>query len=184
MIQNLNALKLRLKNLRRENSDHRWFIPLLALREVLLEDIIRKALQDTGIKSYYLDEMANHILPDGVKIFAILVLTDQAALTSKFIEEGEFHDQRLPFSLNILGKQLSLPSAKDFYEKQWELTAPTFYRGTIHKSLNDRSILPFTKDKRIGNGAFGTVYEIKLDQSHQQLNGLFQDRVQGYSLLY
>jgi len=177
MDQNINNLKSRLKDLRRENADHRWFIPQLALCEALSEDAIWKALHDTRTKSYQLDEMVKHILTNGMKIFAVLVLTDQAALTSKFIEQGEFLDQRLPFSLDILGKQLSLPSAKDFYERQWELTAPTFYRGTIHKSLDNRSILPFVRDERIGNGAFGTVYKIELDHDHQQLQGQFQHKV-------
>jgi hypothetical protein len=177
MDQNINDLKSRLKDLRRENADHRWFIPQLSLYEALSEDAIQKALQDSGTKLYQLDEIVKHIITDGMKIFAILVLTDQVARTSKLIEEGEFHDQRLPFNLDILGKQLSLPSAKDFYERQWELTAPTFHRGTIHKSLDNRSILPFARDKRIGNGAFGTVYEIELDHDHQQLEGQFQYKV-------
>jgi len=167
MDQTINDLKSRLKDLRRENADHRWFIPQLELCEALSENAIWKALQDAGTKSYQLDEMVEHILTNGMKIFAVLVLTDQAAHTSKFIQEGELFDQRLPFSVDILGKQLSLPSARDFYERQWELAVPTFYRGTIHKSLDNRSILPFTRDKRIGNGAFGTVYEIELDHGHQ-----------------
>jgi hypothetical protein len=178
MNQNPNNLKSRLKHLRRENADHRWFIPQLRLCEVLSEDATRKALQDVGTKSYQLNEMVKRILPDGMKIFAILVLTDQTALTSKFIEEGELYDQRLPFSVDILDKQLSLPFAKDFYEKQWELTAPNFYYGSINKLLNERSVLPFIKDKHIGKGAFGTVYEIELDHDHQQPEDPFQGKVQ------
>lgn len=177
MDQDLKSLELRIKGLRRENADHRQFIPQLPLREVFSKDAIWKALHDSGIKRYQLDEMVDRILKDGIKIFAILVLTHQAGLTPRFIEEAEFHDQRLPFSLEILEKQLSLPSAKDFYEKQWELIAPTFYRGTIHKSLNSRFILPFVLDQRIGSGAFGTVYEIELDHDHQQLDDLFQGRL-------
>ncbi|KAF2474368.1 kinase-like protein [Lindgomyces ingoldianus] len=177
MDKKTNDLESRIKSLRRENADYRWFIPELLLREALSEDVVRKALLDVGAKPYHLDEIVKHVLTSGIKIFAVLVLTNQAAMTSKFIEEGEFQDHRLPFNLNTLDKQLSLPAAKDFYERQWEFTAPTFYRGTIHRLLNDRSVLPFTKDKRIGNGAFGTVYEIKLDQSHQKMEGAFQNRL-------
>ena len=179
MNQNQSDLKIRLKDLRRENSDHRWYVPQLPLCKALSEDAIRKALQDVGTKPYQLDEIVKHVLSHGIKIFAILVLTDQAAHVSKFIEACELHDVRLPFSLNVLDKQLPLPFSKDFYEKQWELSAPIFRRGTINKSLNDRSILPFTKDRRIGTGAFGTVYEIELDHSHQELEGPFQDKVWG-----
>ena len=182
MDQHPKNLKSRLKALRRETADHRWFIPQLPLRKILSEDTIRKALQEAETKPYQLDEMVKHILAGGMKIFAILVLTDQPALTSKFIEEGELHDQRLPFLSGTLHKQLSLPSAKDFYERQWELTAPTFYHGAINKLLNERSVLPFVKEKHIGKGAFGTVYEIELDHDHQQLEGPFQNKVRWYSM--
>ena len=177
MVQSLKALKLRIKDIRCENSDHRWFVPLLPLREILSQDVILKAVRDAGTKAYHLDEVVDRILSNGLKIFAILVLTDQAALAFKFIQEGELLDERLPFSLEILKMRLSLPHVKDFYEKQWELSVPTFDRGTIHKSLDDRVILPFIRDKRIGNGAFGTVYEIELNHNHQQLQGQFQHKV-------
>jgi hypothetical protein len=177
MGQNLDNLKCRLKDLRRENADNRWFIPQLRLYQVMSKDAVRKALQDAGIKSYHLDETAEDVFTYGIKIFAILVLTDQAKHTFKFIEKGDLHDQRLPFSLDILEKRLSLPFAKDFSERQWELTAPTFHRGTINKYLDDRFVLPFVEDERIGKGAFGTVYKIKLDHNHQQLNDRFANRV-------
>jgi hypothetical protein len=177
MGQSLDHLKFCLKDFRRENADNRWFIPQLRLYQVMSKDTVRKALQDAGIKSYHLDEIAEDVFIHGIKIFAILILTDQAKHTFKFIEKGELHDQRLPFSLDILEKRLLLPFAKDFNERQWELTAPTFHRGTINKYLDNRSVLPFAEDERIGNGAFGTVYKIKLDHNHQQLKDHFANRV-------
>ncbi|RYP90030.1 hypothetical protein DL770_003875 [Monosporascus sp. CRB-9-2] len=62
---------------------------------------------------------------------------------------------------------LSEEMAKDFEEKQWEFIAPTFRRGTLHRRLGDSTILPFTQNKRIGKGAFGTVYEVVIDTDNQ-----------------
>ena len=116
MDQTLNDLKLRLKDLRRKNANDQWFIPQLPLSEALAEDAVRIALQDAGIELYRLDEIAKYILTSGIKIFAILVLTGQAAHISRFIEAGELHDLRLPFGLDILCSKIFLHGAQHFFE--------------------------------------------------------------------
>lgn len=161
----------------RRITDRRHYIPQLSLEKVMTRGAIRSALRDAGTELYQLEEITEEISRDGVRIFAILVLTDQAAFITRIIEAGELHDQRLPFSLDLLHEQLSLPFAIDFHNTQWELIAPTFSHGTIDKLFNDKSILPFTKDEYIGSGAFGVVYQIELDHSHQQLDDQFRNDV-------
>lgn len=184
-------LKLRLESLRclrcttvdeyaadRPKANDQWFIPQLSLYQTLTNHAVRQALQGAGIESYRLDEITQTVLNCGIKIFAILVLINQVAQTLRFIEESEFHDQRLPFDLNSLYKRFSLASATiEFSERQWEVIAPTFHRGTINKIFNEKSILPFAKDFWIGQGAFGTVYQIELHSGHQQIEDHFPHKV-------
>lgn len=176
MRQKLENLKFRRKNLRCENADHRWFIPQLSLSPALSKDAIRDALRDAGMHLYHLDEVVEEIVTDSVKIFAVLVLIDQVNHISKLSERGELHDRRLPFSIDILEKQLLLTFPKDFYEKQWELATPTFHRGTINKFINGRFVLPFTEEQQIGEGAFGNVYKITLHPNHQSLGYSFEKK--------
>ena len=177
MAHNSEDLKLRLKNLRRENADHRWFIPQLSLRDTLSKNALWEALKAADVDPNHLDEIAECIFASGINIFAVLLLTDQVGCVSKFIEMGELYDQKLPFSLGFLEQRPWIPSAKDFFERQWEVAVPVFSRGTINKCLDERSIIPFIRDKKIDKGGFGTVYEIELDHDHQQLDGIFPSRV-------
>lgn len=177
MDQSSDDLKSCLKDLRRKNVHCHWFIPGRSLSTALSKEAIRKALLAVRVRPYSVDEIVEHVSKNGTKIFGILVLIDQAAIASHFIEEGNLQDHKLPFSKAILDKLLSPPAARDFDEKQWEVIAPTFDRSMINKSLQAEYILPFVKDKEINKGAFGIVYEIELDKDHQKLEKTFQRKV-------
>jgi hypothetical protein len=176
MESNPSLLAFRLRELRRLNSEHKHFIPQLSLCKVMSRDVIRKVLQDTGTEPYNLDEMADYISINSIKIFAILVLIGQAAFASSFVE-AELSDRQLPLSSDTLRDQLSLRFFNDFHEMQWEFTAPIFHCSTINRTFNPMTILPIIKNMAIGQTAFTNMYEIKLDSCHQQLEGPFQHRV-------
>lgn len=176
MVPNPNILADRIRDLRRLNSGHQWFIPQLSLYQLMSRDAIRRALQDTGTEPYNLDEMVEYISRNGIKIFAILVLIDQGAFASSFVK-AKLTDQQLPFSSDTLCNHLSPQSSGHFYERQWKFTALAFHRSTTNRTFSSISILPFVDEKFIGSGSFASVYEIKLDSCHQQLEGPFQHRV-------
>lgn len=172
----MDQLKSTIKNLRRKNASHRWFIPDLLFSSVITEDAIREALVDWP--SYQREETVEKV-KRGKKIFCILILLGHAAQLAKFIEADQLEDTKLPFKSEILIQEIHLSEeeARDFDERQWELVAPTFRRSTLNRRLGEGAILPFTQHKWIGKGAFGDVYEVTLDPSHQELGEIFPEKV-------
>ena len=169
-------LKSKIRDLRRKNALHDSFIPQSLFYSVMTEHAIRGALVNWS--SYQREEVVQKVFQCGKKIFGILLLLGHTALLSKFIEADQL-DTKLPFTAETLTHdvQLSNEEAEDFEERQWEFMAPTFCRGTLNRRLSDSAVLPFTQDKRIGKGAFGTVYETVLDPSHQGLDTTFPEKV-------
>lgn len=179
----MNQLKSEIKHLRRQNASHRYYIPESSFFKLITEEVIRRSLATSP--SYQRDEIVQRVLDRGRKIFGILALIDCTAELSKFIDVDQLQDTRLPFKKETLIQDVHLSSAEaeDFFERQWELTAPTFYRGTLHRCLPNNTVLPFPKEKKIGRGSFGTVYEVTLDPGHQELDNVFPERVRlGYSM--
>ncbi|KAF4335478.1 kinesin [Fusarium beomiforme] len=171
----MNQLKSDIKRLRRKNASQQWYIPERALLEFMTEDAINNTLAKSSVPSHQHAETLQRILEGGRRIYAILVLLDFYQYLTNFIEGDQLDDGKLPFTLETLSHSLEIPSedAKDFEDKQWELIAPVFRRGTLNRRLEQSFVLPFNQDKRIGKGAFGTVYEVVLDPDHQILSGEF-----------
>ncbi|KAF1992840.1 kinase-like protein [Amniculicola lignicola CBS 123094] len=171
------ALRIRLKSLRRVNATYRWYIPRNSLQGLMDEDTVQGALRENGIRSYQLAEVTKNIIPRGRRIFAILLLIDLIAEVCNFIEAGELNDERLPLNIEVLRRVLPTTPADDFFEKQWELSAPIFQYGTINQTYLVMTVIPIVCEKQIGTGGFSTVYEIELDPEHQFLGGSFQKRL-------
>jgi hypothetical protein len=173
----MDELKVHLKGLRRANIHHRRFIPELSLYRAVTKQAIGKALGHAGVEVHRQEEITIRVVQSGRKIFAILVLIGQTADILKFIEADELQDIKLPFKIEALRDEVKLPNADEFDEKQWEVTAPTFLCGTLNRCLNGKTILPFTLKEGAGHGAFGKVWEIELDEDHQQFEDTFPKRV-------
>ena len=169
-------MKTLIKNLRRQNADRRYYVPLSAFYHTITYQHVRRVLVSVGIEKYRLDETAKRILADGRKIFGILVLIDQPALVATFIHKDELQDHRLPFDETILG-EISNLEIKEFMERQGEFLTPTFTVGTFTRFTNDTAALPFTKDSEIGRGHHANVFEIAIDPEHQILEKPFCQRV-------
>jgi hypothetical protein len=175
----MSNLKSQIKNIRLENTSFRHFVPELLFYALMQEDAIRSALADVLIDSFQQDELAQRIFQHGRKIFGILVLVKKASSVSKFVEANLLEDAKLPFKKEELTQEvkLSLDEAEKFEKKQWELLAPVFYRGTLNRRFQERTILPFMQDESIGKGAFGNVYKTVLHESHQELMQFFPQKV-------
>ncbi|KAF5614656.1 serine threonine kinase [Fusarium tjaetaba] len=144
----------------------------------MTEDAINNTLERSTIPSHQHAETLQRVVESGRRIYSILALLDFYQYLANFIEGDQLDDAKLPFRIDTL-QTLEIPEddAKDFENKQWELLAPVFRRGTLNKRLDESLILPFTQEKRIGKGAFGTVYETVLDPNHQLLSGEFFPQV-------
>jgi hypothetical protein len=174
----MDSLKKQIKALRCESPrvSLRSYIPHNSLKRLLKQGIIQSALKG-HVNSYQLEQIEEKVIRDGVKIFAVLVLADDVASILRFIEEDLLQDVRLPFELSVLEDKVSLPSSQKFFKHQWEVSSPQFFRGTLTRSLDKRTLLPFVKDDRIAEGGFGDIYEIEFHPDHQDLEPCFKQRV-------
>ncbi|KAI1414102.1 kinase-like protein [Hypoxylon sp. FL1857] len=171
----MDRLKSQIRNLRRENTCHRNFIPEVQFYDLMKRDAIREAVEASQVNAFQQDEITDCIATDGRKIYGILLLCGLATKISKFIEANTLHDAQLPFKLEVLEKDIGLTGteAKDFDEFQLELSAPVFRRGTFNRRFGERTIVPFLHEDLIGKGAFGNVYKTSLDEEHQATGDVF-----------
>ncbi|KAI0193439.1 kinase-like protein [Astrocystis sublimbata] len=151
----MDKLKSNIKRLRRQNAAGHYYIPSRSLAAVMSVDAVRVAFIDSAIPRYQQEETLNRVCKQGIKIFATLLLLGCPNHLSFFIEADQLDDAKLPF------------------KSEWELIVPTFRRGTLNRRFGAHAVLPFTQDKRIGKGAFGTVYEVAIDEDHQAPGDLF-----------
>ncbi|KAH8885909.1 kinase-like protein [Thozetella sp. PMI_491] len=168
----MEVLKTKIKSLRRKNFSRHYFVPELRLYSVLTEDAVRSALVDWP--SYRQDEVARNVVQRGRKIFGILLLSNLVAQLPKFIEVMKLDDAKLPFERTVL-EDIGLleEQATDFYDNQWEFTAPTFLRGTLNRTFEEDTVLPFIANRELDEGGFGKVCEAELDPEHQELGDVF-----------
>ncbi|KAG9506469.1 hypothetical protein J7337_003452, partial [Fusarium musae] len=147
----MDQLKTNIKGLRRKNASQRWYIPERSLLAVMTEDAINNTLERSTIPSHQHAETLQRVVESGRRIYSILALLDFYQYLANFIEGDQLDDAKLPFRIDTL-QTLEIPEedAKDFEDKQWELLAPVFRRGTLNRRLDESLILPFTQEKRIG----------------------------------
>ncbi len=159
----------------RSAADSRYFIPNHKLREVMDSDSIRKVLLKSQMEMYRVSEAVEIIDKDAWIVFAILVLIKQPLHIISFIEDARIQcgpiDHHLPFEQTKLEKLLPRTTARDFYEKQWEFTAPSFSRSVFMRKFPHEFVLPFLNDETLGAGSFGRVHKIQIEHSYQNFGG-------------
>ena len=129
-------------NLRCKNIESRFFIPYLALDELMTREVIRQAVKDCEVTVYHLDEVVETIIEGAKRAFATLVLIGKGPYISHFIEKDQLQrskwDDRLPFSTDSLGLILSdEDTVRDFCEKQWNF----WHRSSLEKFITSNLIL-------------------------------------------
>jgi hypothetical protein len=177
--QDSKGLKFKIENLRRYNLQKKPYIPLQSLFQLISQEAIQKELKKANINAGFWWEITEEVLKRGWRVFAVLVLIEQVWLVKPFREMAFLQDDRLPLEpWNLRGlKDYSITWALHFYDRQWEVLAPCFSRGTVSRSIDSNIALPFVEDKRIGGGSFGDVYEVSIDQEHQHLRDVFSQQV-------
>ena len=175
----MESLRDRIVALRRETSDRRLsFVPEGTLENIMSTESIRAELRRSGARIYEEPETIEIIRQGGIKTFAILVYIYKADRVANFIENEQLQkdgiDSKLPYSSRAdLKRMLPLGNdAAEFFEKQWEFTAPVFRRRAGHRCLYEETIFPFLESERLGEGGFGIVYKEKLHESHIMADSL------------
>ncbi|KAK6338057.1 hypothetical protein TWF696_001529 [Orbilia brochopaga] len=162
-------------------EDDGHFIEFTSLDNLLTDDVIETALQDTSIESFRREGIKKVILAGGKQTFATLISVGRPELIYNCIEHYDTGkdrlDSKLPLSVtdidNIFGAKAREPGgkleewAKQLEEDQYEYIPLSFQRGATHRVLRDRVRLPFKSKQRLGGGGFGIVYKVTLsDNDH------------------
>lgn len=172
------TVRERIRGLRTPNSFGQQFVPIGDLEHVLDEDTVKRVLWGCGIEVYQREEALKVILKGGKRLFATLCTIERERLITQFLKHDNFLDveldSKLPFEEDAL-RRIIPNDYRDFYDIQWEFSAPIFRPNLHHRNLHNRCLLPFIKIEKIGEGGFGVVSRVLLAGSHQ---GIFQDKTQ------
>lgn len=167
------ALREKLLELQRESRcsrERKSFYSPHDVRAFLTLDRIRECI--ALIPSLHGDPRDGHrfsslIWETSLTIFAVLLLNGHEHHIVDFLYRRET-DSRLTYTLDGL---YFLPPvvAREFVNRQWELRPVILKKGEIHHDLDPREVLPFLDDQEVGQGGFGTVFKVRLENTCQSL---------------
>lgn len=167
----MQDLKDEIRGIQVKNFESRWYVPGRELDKLLSKSAVERAVTHCGMEAHRQMEAVQVIVKGAKKIFAVLVLMGKELSILNFIEHDHLQDQyldsKLPFRRSELGEILEDHLAETFHRTQWVVSAPIFQNDMSHRLLDNDTILPFTKNVKVGCGAFGTVFEVSLDAKHQ-----------------
>ena len=155
----------------RNNSQNHYFYPHQAVRELFTPNIVYEIFRDQNIEPHAIEPAVRYLLDvGGRRIFAILALIRGSHLFLDFIKDDKLQrgdpDYKLPFNKDQLEGLLPFPTSTEFWDKQWEFTAPFFSESVFARVLPPEFILPFLNEEDLGEGALGRVYNVQIEQSY------------------
>ena len=171
----VESLRSSISKIRYESaSNYRYFIPNHKLREVIDSDSIRKVLFESQMEVHHIGEAVEIIDKGAWSTFAVLICINQPLYIISFIEDAGIQcglvDHHLPFERTRLEKLLDHTAAWEFYDKQWEFTAPSFSRSVFMRKFPHQFVLPFLKDEALKAGS-NAVYKVQIEHSYQHFGG-------------
>ncbi|KAG6366218.1 hypothetical protein INS49_000394 [Diaporthe citri] len=171
------------------NASGKDFLPAGALKEVITPEVVRSALQGSQA-DVQLCEYAEKICGSYRKIFAILVLVDMVHRIPDFMR-CDLDDTCLPMPDTGMrnGEALPTPLLEDeawmtvtrtwrrrdidqFKTYQWRVLAPAFTAQDPEYRLCPSHVLPFVESHEQAEGAFGTVYRVRIHPDHHDFGNL------------
>ncbi|KAL8723337.1 MAG: hypothetical protein Q9181_007303 [Wetmoreana brouardii] len=174
-------LRAQIHGLRRQNVKSLYFVPDGTLKRVITEPAVLSAIEACEISPGRRDEIVERVTHGGRRLFATLTLINRPVLILKFIENDQLIprglDSSLPFSLPTLQDILPTADADDFFEKQWEFTAPVLSRCQGHRILNEHTRFPFMDSTLLEEGGFGKVFEVEVHPDHGDFVGMPPNQV-------
>lgn len=156
---------------RRNEYQNHYFYPHQAVHDLVMSENVHGLLKHNKLKPYMIDSAVHYLIKiGGRRIFAILALIQRPHLFSAFIENDQLQrgdpDHKLPFKKEQLKDLLPPTTLEDFWDKQWEFTAPFFSESVFARVLPDEFVLPFLKEEELGEGSLGRVYTVQIEQSY------------------
>ncbi|KAL3457014.1 kinase-like domain-containing protein [Aspergillus heterothallicus] len=180
-----NELSTRLETLRVRNHEQRPFYPngtardFFRMHEETLQEFFRLLLGNLAID--VLRDLVRRTVRHLSTILAIVLrihspgditilrqFTELLIIHQTPIDPPRLNDQNLPIPLNEA--QFYFPQrANDFFDTQFQFCAITL-RGEEHVIYQDdfrsQCPLPYRRQEKIGGGAFGQVYKVKIERRH------------------
>lgn len=148
----------------RANPGAFYYCPY-GLKDILHQSVVREILKTVPqIREDDRSPFASLICDKASKIFCILCLNNHEKYITEFLTK-RIEDSAIPLSSNdleFMGSE-NEEAKEDFLRKQWWFKAVCLRRGDIHRELLPNEILPFQIDKYVARGAFGEVYQVKID---------------------
>ena len=166
----------------RNNSQNHYFYPHQAVRDLFTPKVVYEIFRDQKLEPHAIEPAVRYLLDiGGRRIFAILALIRGSHLFLDFIKDDKLQrgdpDYRLPFKKDQLEGLLPFPTSAEFWDKQWEFTAPFFSESVFARVLPDEFILPFLNEEYLGEGALGRVYSVQIEQSYLPYGPSWQGEV-------
>ncbi|KAL4975300.1 hypothetical protein BDW66DRAFT_167321 [Aspergillus desertorum] len=178
----------RLLRLRVRNFEDRPFYPNGTARDVFwmnqqgLEELFR-ILIDSSSNHDLVHELVRRVLRSLSTILAVIFrirvprdinilrqYLDLIIRDNAFLHPPRLTDESLPISLT--DAEFFFPGlANEFFDAQFQFCAITLRRegDIVYQNYRSQCPLPYKKQERIGAGAFGEVYKVKIERRHLRL---------------
>jgi hypothetical protein len=144
-----------------ENCDHIPFVSLESLKKLVTPQAVDSHLKARGVRPS--PETIQIIVSKALKLFAILVLTEQEHHTLYLLQNG-FNDDSFPIPEAEVPEFESSQQQKSFYGTQWRFSLSL--KKEKHLELPGNVPLPFISERPTAFGAFGIVSKVKISPGH------------------
>ena len=166
----------------RNNDQNHYFYPHQAVHELISPRVIHEIFTDQKLEPFAIDSAVQYLADvGGSRIFAILILIQRPHLFLEFIKDDQLQrrdpDHKLPYKKEELKHLLPSPTSEEFWDKQWEFTAPFFLESVVARVLPNEFVLPFLKENDLGEGSFGRVSNVQIEQSYLPSGSSWQGEV-------
>lgn len=182
---------VRLQKLRVRNHEEQPFYPNGTAKEVFRMDEeqlheLFQLLSPRGMSKHdSISAIVRHIVRNLSTVFAVIVRIRRSGdvrLLREFtnllvhndapLQPPRLTDEELPITLDKA--QLFFPTlANEFFDTQFQFCAITLRReeDVTYQDYRSQCPLPYKRQQRIGGGAFGEVYKVKIERHHVRSTG-------------
>ncbi|KAL2824382.1 kinase-like domain-containing protein [Aspergillus cavernicola] len=187
-----DVLSGRLERLRVRNHEERPFYPNGTARDVFrmdeenLDELFRALLWLGHLNTEVVPELVRRIVRNFSTILAVVLRIRPAndlnilqRFTNLIISDNSFYDpprltdENLPIPLNE-AQFFFHPQGSEFFDAQFQFCAITLRREghiAFQDDYRSQCPLPYKRQERIGGGAYGEVYRVKIERRHFRSHG-------------
>ncbi|KAL4803120.1 kinase-like domain-containing protein [Aspergillus unguis] len=181
-----NGFSSQLQKLRVRNHEERPFYPNGTARDVFrvdeerMNELFRTLLSPSDPTDRTISELVRWILRSASTTLAVILrirpsgdslilreFTDLVIPNQILLAHPKLTDEDLPISLSR-AEALFPTLASEFFDTQFQFCAITLWKGGnfVYQDYRSQCPLPYKIQERIGGGAFGQVYKVKIERGH------------------